>query len=166
MAMLADGLQVGLIVGAARSLVGDVVNLVCRRGDTLSKTDLAKIAISLEDALSQLAPCPVISTVFRLSLRHLPPSISQVSMIFAVSVSLGCQPIACALSAYLWCPGWHTTSRSIGYRAPIGNRRWYLPWQRTRPMPAQCRQCWSSGPCWPVGLMPEARTELPSDSHL
>ena len=52
MAMLADGLQVGPIVSAARCLVGDVVNLVRRSGDTSSKTDPAEIAISLEDALS------------------------------------------------------------------------------------------------------------------
>jgi hypothetical protein len=76
MAMLADGLQVGLVVGAARCLIDEVINLTRWGDDTSSKTYLAEVAISNEDALSQLTPRPVISTVFRLRLRYLTPPIN------------------------------------------------------------------------------------------
>ena len=101
MTMATDALQIGLVIGAARSFVGDVIDLSRWCHNTQGKAHLAQVLVPLQYPLASLAPRPVIAAIIGADLGHRLPPIEQMYMGWAVAMPFGGQLMAGALSAHL-----------------------------------------------------------------
>lgn len=108
MAMVADTLQIGLVICAAHSLVDDVIDLGRWRHNAKSKTRLAEVVISYQDPLTSFAPRPVIAAIISADLGNLLPTVEQMNMGRTVAMALDRQLVTGPLTAHLGDTWWHT----------------------------------------------------------